>query len=159
MVGFWNKKERGDAAPGGEQQAASGSANSEESVVSAGFQAGQIDRAGEDSQKPLTPFLPGTIVQGKLSFSGPVKLEGQLSGEIFSSSAVIVSAEALVDGRLDVESLHVYGQVKGKVRTRLAVHVHAGGEVSAEVDAASLIIEEGGRFNGDCRMRVVSPRG
>lgn len=103
-------------------------------------------------EKMLAPFLPGTLIHGKLSFSGPVRIEGQLSGEVFSSSVLVVGESGVLDARSDVRALDIYGLVKGRVQARELIRVRASAQLAADIDTPLLIVEEGGQFNGACRM-------
>jgi cytoskeletal protein CcmA (bactofilin family) len=94
----------------------------------------------------------GTVVQGKLSFSMTVRIDGKLSGEISSSRAVIVGHGGEVDAQVEVATLIVIGKVRGDVRASERVEILAGGEVHGSVTTPVLLIEEGSVLNGMCTM-------
>ena len=94
----------------------------------------------------------GTLIQGKLSFDTPVRIDGKLSGEVFSSEALIVGPSGLVDAQLEVASLVVLGTLKGKVKATQQIEVYSGGKLEAEVITSSLKVEEGAHFSGKCSM-------
>lgn len=94
----------------------------------------------------------GTLIQGRLSFDTPVRIDGKLSGEVFSSEALIVGSSGVVDASLEVASLIVLGTVKGKVKASQRVEVYSGGRLEAEVVSPLLKIEDGAHFGGKCSM-------
>lgn len=94
----------------------------------------------------------GTLIQGRLSFDTPVRIDGKLSGEVFSSEALIVGSSGVVDAQLEVAVLIVMGTVKGKIKASQRVEVYAGGRLEAEVIAPVIKIEEGAHFGGKCSM-------
>ncbi len=94
---------------------------------------------------------PGTVIQGKLSFDTPVRMDGKLSGEVYSSRALIVGESGDVEAELDVAALVVLGAVKGNVKAAERIEILPGGSIDGDVTAPVLIIEEGGRFNGSCK--------
>lgn len=95
---------------------------------------------------------PGTVIQGKLSFDTPVRIDGKLTGEIFSSTALIVGPKGEIDASISVKSLIVLGKVKGKIKALDAVEVCPGGELDGDVRTNLFSVAEGSRFNGYCDM-------
>lgn len=93
---------------------------------------------------------PGTVIEGKFSFDGPVRVDGTLTGEINSSSALIVGEQAQVNGTISVGSLVVLGMVEGPVHAEELVEIKSGGQLDGDIVTAKLIVEDGGCFNGLC---------
>lgn len=97
----------------------------------------------------------GTVIQGKLSFDTPVRIDGKLSGEVLSSKAVIIGASGEMSADIDVGSLVVLGRVKGTIKASEKIEVFAGGSLEGEISAPALVIH-GGTFNGKCIMPHLS---
>lgn len=95
---------------------------------------------------------PGTEIEGKLRFDSPVRIDGTLTGEVSSTSALIVGPEAVVNANLNVGTLVIMGHVVGHVRAADLVEIKATGHLDADIFTAKLVIEEGGYFNGKCSM-------
>lgn len=93
---------------------------------------------------------PGTVIEGKFSFDGPVRVDGTLTGEINSSSALIVGEQAQINGNISVGSLIILGVVVGPVHASELIEIKSGGQLDGNIVTARLIIEDGGRFNGTC---------
>jgi cytoskeletal protein CcmA (bactofilin family) len=91
---------------------------------------------------------PGTIIQGKLSFDTPVRIDGKLSGEVFSSEALIVGSAAT----LKVASLIIMGKVKGNIIATERIELLAGGTLEGEVTTPVMHMDEAAIFNGRCTM-------
>ena len=94
----------------------------------------------------------GTVIQGKLSFDTPVRIDGKLSGEVFSSKALIIGKAGLIDAALEVASLIVMGAVRGKVKATERIEVWAGGSIEADLVTPVLVIDDGATFSGTCTM-------
>ncbi|NMC62498.1 MAG: polymer-forming cytoskeletal protein, partial [SAR324 cluster bacterium] len=71
----------------------------------------------------------GTVIQGKLTFDTPVRIDGKLSGEIFSTAALIVGREGVIDASVDVTTLIVLGAIKGPIRASERAEVYSGGSL------------------------------
>ena len=94
----------------------------------------------------------GTVIQGRLTFDTPVRIDGKLTGEIFSSAALIVGPSGVVDATVEVSTLIVLGSVKGVVKATDRVEVYAGGTLEGSVVTPVFIMERGCTFSGDCKM-------
>ncbi len=94
----------------------------------------------------------GTIIQGKLSFDTPVSIDGQLSGEVFSSTVLLVGTSGRVDAKIEASRLIVYGTVKGDIRATDCIELHSGATLEGKIVTPSLVIHEQSVFNGQCEM-------
>lgn len=94
----------------------------------------------------------GTIIQGKLSFDTPVRIDGKLSGEIFSSKVLIVGPAGLIDAKIEVAALIVLGSVKGDITATERVEIWTGATVEGKVRTSNLVIQEGSHFSGTSEM-------
>ncbi len=97
----------------------------------------------------------GTVIQGKLSFDMPVRIDGKLSGEIFSSRAIIVGVKGSVDARVEVAALIVQGKVKGSLKASERIEVYAGASVEGTLEAPVILVQEGAKVEGNC---LIGPR-
>ncbi len=102
--------------------------------------------------KARSALGPGTVIQGKLSFDSPVIMEGKLSGEVFSSEALIVGEKGEIQAQIKVKKLIVGGSVKGEIIATECVEILAGGRIDGDFTSPKFIVEDGGVFNGTCRM-------
>lgn len=101
-------------------------------------------------EEVLSALGAGTMIEGKLSFDTPVKIDGILRGDVTSNSALFVGEHASVNAKIRVGSLIVHGEVTGDVVVEDLVEIKAGGDLQADIKARRLIIEDGGSFNGRC---------
>jgi cytoskeletal protein CcmA (bactofilin family) len=94
----------------------------------------------------------GTVIQGKLSFDTPVRIDGRLSGEVYSSKALIVGKTGQIDAHLEVASLIVMGAVSGKIKATERIEIWSGGRLSADISTPVLVVAEGCFYSGACSM-------
>lgn len=94
----------------------------------------------------------GTVIQGKLSFDTPVRIDGKLSGEVYSSKALIIGPSGRIDAQLEVQTLIVLGQVFGTIKASERVEILGSGEISGDILTPVLVISEGCKFSGSCKM-------
>ena len=92
---------------------------------------------------------PGTVIHGKLSFDTPIKIEGKLNGELFSSRAVVVESAGEFEGNAQIETLIVLGKVTGHISAQ-KVELSTGASLTGELECKSLKMAEGASLNADC---------
>lgn len=118
------------------------------SVASSSVADAQTDRFG----KIRSALGPGTVIQGKLSFDTPVRIDGKLSGEVFSTDALIIGPSGSIDAQIEASHLIVMGVVKGTIKATKKIELLAGGRIESDVTTPALSMEEGSTFNGKCTM-------
>ena len=98
-----------------------------------------------------------TSFEGKLSFSGTVRLDGQFKGEIFSRGTLIVGDTAKLEATIRVGRLISSGEIKGSIIARERMEIRAPGKVLGDIVSPILTIDEGVIFEGTCKMREIPP--
>ena len=72
--------------------------------------------------------------------------------EIFSAVSLVVGEGALLDGKIDVGSVLIHGEVSGSIRAKDRIEMHAPAVVQSDITAQTLVIDEGVVFEGSCAM-------
>ena len=93
-----------------------------------------------------------TVFEGKISFKGVLRLDGKFDGKILESGTLIVGETAIVKGQFDVNTIFIHGLVEGEIYARERVEIHSTGKVYGNLLAPILTINEGGLFEGHCKM-------
>ncbi len=96
---------------------------------------------------------PGTVIEGKFTFESPVSIDGNLTGEVFSSSVLIVGEHANINAKIHVGSLVVLGRVNGEVRVKDLVEIKPSGHLEADIYTKRFVMDQGGFYSGVCKMR------
>jgi len=94
-------------------------------------------------------------VSGRLSFTTATRIEGRLRGELRSVDLLVVGPEAHVQAAVQAQVLVVLGEIQGDVTCTERIEIRQGGSVLGDITTRGLVIEEGGRFEGTCRMRAM----
>jgi cytoskeletal protein CcmA (bactofilin family) len=103
--------------------------------------------------KEVTTLLGrGSEFEGKLSFEGTVRIDGKLSGEIFSEDILIVGEGAEVKAEINVGAIVIEGTVHGNIHAKRSVEIHTPAKVRGNITTPSLFIEKGVLFDGNCQM-------
>lgn len=101
----------------------------------------------------LEAFLGvNTSFEGKMTFEGVARLDGKFDGEIFSRDALIIGETAVITAEIKVGTLIVDGQVSGNVSAASKIEIHSTGKLSGNITTPTLVVEESGMFDGNCKM-------
>jgi cytoskeletal protein CcmA (bactofilin family) len=113
----------------------------------------QNSSSGEHAASDVTTLLGrGSEFEGKLSFEGTVRIDGKLSGEIFTDDTLIIGEGAEVNAEINVGAVVIEGTVHGNVHAKRSVEIHTPGRVIGNISTPSLFIEKGVIFEGSCQM-------
>ena len=94
----------------------------------------------------------GSEFEGKLSFEGTVRVDGKLSGEIFTDDVLIIGEGAEVNAEISVGAIIIQGTVHGNIHAKRSVEIHTPARVRGNISTPSLFIEKGVVFDGQCQM-------
>src|SRR5262252_10609661 len=112
-----------------------------------------IGGSGNSGTGEVTTLLGrGSEFEGKLSFEGTVRVDGKLSGEIFSDDVLIIGEGAEVNAEINVGAIIIEGTVHGNIHAKRSVEIHTPGRVRGNIATPSLYIETGVVFDGQCQM-------
>jgi cytoskeletal protein CcmA (bactofilin family) len=93
-----------------------------------------------------------TLFEGKMTFEGVFRLDGKFEGEIFESGTLIVGEAASIKGKVGLNTIIINGIVEGEIYAKVRVEIHSTGKVYGNLYAPILTINEGGIFEGHCKM-------
>lgn len=104
--------------------------------------------------EPFTYVHHGTVIEGRLTATGRVRVHGTLRGDVNVAGVLEVATSGVVEcEHLTAHDVKVVGRV---VATRLEaagkVEIWKGGELVGDVFAAALDIEDGAHFTGRSEM-------
>jgi len=106
------------------------------------------------SKDEINAFLGrDTEFEGKLSFTGAVRIDGKLSGEIFSSGTLIVGESAVIKAQIHIADMVISGEVHGDIFAEKKIEITVPGKLFGNIKTPKLVLEEGVVFEGNCKMK------
>jgi cytoskeletal protein CcmA (bactofilin family) len=90
-------------------------------------------------------------VSGTLNFRAPVKIEGEVEGDI-SGDEIVITRGATVSARIAAARVLVAGTFSGELTATERVELTSTARVRCRLTTPSLILNEGAQFDGECRM-------
>lgn len=111
-----------------------------------------FSRPSSGSAAPATTIGPGLTVEGEISGTDSVLIEGTVKGRVALTAAVHVGASAVVEADIEVTEARIAGTVTGNVSGTERVEIAAEGRLVGDVKAPRLQIAEGATFKGHVDM-------
>src|SRR4051812_13429228 len=100
----------------------------------------------------------GTEIEGKITFTGTVMLNGRVHGEIVSNDILVVGDKGVINASIRAGVVEISGEVVGNVSASDRIELHANCRVYGDIDAPVVIIDEGALLEGQCRMTKGRPK-
>jgi cytoskeletal protein CcmA (bactofilin family) len=93
-----------------------------------------------------------TIFNGSLTFSGTVRVDGRMEGEVKTEDTLIVGETGILKADITAGNVICKGKIMGTIRAAQRVEIHANSEVVGNIVSPSLYVEVGALFDGQCDM-------
>ena len=74
-----------------------------------------------------------TEFEGKFSFSGAVRIDGKLSGEIISSGTLIIGESAVIKSQVHVADMIISGEVHGDIFAENKIEINVPGRLFGNI--------------------------
>ena len=94
----------------------------------------------------------GTSLNGDISSSGDIRIDGTLKGNIHCTAKVVIGANGKVEGDVYGQQADIMGVVNGTVNVKELLQLKGGSDVNGNISAGKLQIEPSANFNGQCHM-------
>jgi cytoskeletal protein CcmA (bactofilin family) len=94
----------------------------------------------------------GCTIRGELEFSTYFRVDGRVEGTVRSNSELVVGEGGAVEGEVEVGRCVIGGEVRGTIKATELVLLHASAKVYADINAPSLVMEDGAFLEGKVSM-------
>jgi len=91
-------------------------------------------------------------IVGNLKFSHDLIIDGKIEGEVVSDGNLTVGENAHGRGEIKTRSVTVFGKVDGNITVSDRCELKSNAELSGDIAAGTLSIEEGAVFMGSSRV-------
>jgi cytoskeletal protein CcmA (bactofilin family) len=94
----------------------------------------------------------GTRIEGNVSFSGGLRVDGEIKGNVSSekgvASTLVISEQARIEGQIDVAHVVINGTVVGPVSATDSLELQASARVTGDVEYHQLEMQQGAVVQG-----------
>lgn len=93
-----------------------------------------------------------TVIDGNVTFSGGMRIDGQVSGNVTAkageAATLVISEQGRVNGEINVSHLVVNGAINGNVTASEYLELHSRARVTGDVNYQTLEIQIGAILEG-----------
>jgi len=108
---------------------------------------------GSDKEGAATTVIAkGTTIEGKFQCSENVRLDGNIHGEVKVDKRFVMGEGSYVQGNIKARDAAIKGKIKGDVHVKEALHLMESAVIEGNITARTMIVEEGARYNGSCKI-------
>lgn len=94
----------------------------------------------------------GVKVEGKVTSSGSVRIDGIILGDIDSQGNVTIGELGEVTGKVNGQSITIGGKVQGSINSKEKLILESKADLKGDVYTKILVVEAGARFDGKSNM-------
>jgi len=105
-----------------------------------------------DQNGEVTIVGAGARLEGNVVSAGSLRIDGQVKGQINAEGDVALSPQSQVEADIRAQNVSVAGAFKGNIIVKEKAHLARGGRVDGNITSKTLVVEEGGIFNGQSIM-------
>ena len=111
--------------------------------------------AKSDPNHITTLIGNGCEFEGNMSTSTSTRIDGKLTGRITGENSIIIGQNGVVLGEVKAVDTVVHGRVEGAIESN-SLEIKRSGIVLGDIFIESLIVEDGGIYNGRCTMNEIT---
>jgi cytoskeletal protein CcmA (bactofilin family) len=101
---------------------------------------------------------PNITIEGTITGSEPVSIEGTVKGKISLSGTLHIGTKARVEATVHAKNVTIEGRLNGDVSADDKVELIASANVDGNIKAPKIIVAEGAKFRGSVDMGSAKPR-
>jgi len=109
------------------------------------------DKVALDQQSISTIISEGCSIEGNMKAPAFVRIDGQLTGEIYIDEGLILGERGVVTGNIKTKEMIVYGTVNGNI-TVSSLEIKSSGKINGDITTQILSVETGAVYNGSLSM-------
>ena len=106
---------------------------------------------GSSKSEETTIISRGVKIEGKITSSGNIRIDGEIQGDIFSESNITIGEDAKINGLINATIITIGGKVSGIVRAKDKLILNSKSNLKGDIFTKNLVIEEGAKFDGKCK--------
>lgn len=100
----------------------------------------------------LSRISAGTVIEGNMSCNGDVRVDGVISGTLYSSGKIVVGESAQISGTVLCNTVDFWGKMDGDIYVKDVMSLKNTAEVTGNIHVQKFQVEMGARINGSFKM-------
>ena len=99
---------------------------------------------------------PDLEVKGDINIKGDLLIYGKIDGDITCEGLVTTAKDSIVKGYIKTKFADISGQIEGDLEVQQKASLSSTAILHGNLLASILVIEEGAKFSGLCKMTTKS---
>lgn len=117
----------------------------------------KITKTKPQEAETMSLLSKGTKFSGNLNASNAIRVDGEIEGDVISTSKVVTGINSVITGSIEADEVVIGGMIYGSVKAKKSLTLQSTGKVEGDIRALELLIEKGGFFKGECEMNEMLP--
>ncbi len=114
---------------------------------------GAIKNYNGNNPSKRSVFSASSRLDGKLTGSETIIIEGRLDGEILVDGSLEITQNAKINGNIKADKLSIYGKVEGNIDVVESLLISREAVIHGDIKAGAVTIIPGAIINGQCLFR------
>ena len=106
----------------------------------------------DGKSEEITIISNGVKLEGKITTSGNIRVEGEIQGDIVSQSNVTIGENGQVNGKINASVIMIGGKVSGSVSAKEKLVLESKANLKGDIFTKILVVEAGAKFYGNSKM-------
>ncbi len=100
----------------------------------------------------ISRLAKGVTFTGELFSPSDIRIDGTVTGIIYSGGRVVVGETAVISGTIISTNLDFWGNFNGEMIVKDTISIKSTAVITGNLKVRRLEVEAGGQFNATCRM-------
>ena len=109
----------------------------------------------EANKGVIDTIAAGTVIEGNISSSKGIRIDGKVLGSINCQGKVVVGKNGVVEGNITCTNAEIEGELKSKISVEGLLRLRETAVLLGDIETGKLAIEPGASFTGNCKMGAV----
>ena len=106
----------------------------------------------ELSVNDVSRISAGTVINGEISSDCDIRIDGHVSGKVYSKGKVVVGTQASMKGAILCNNCDFWGTIDGDVYVKDVLNIKSSSKINGGVKVNKIQVEMGAQINGTCHM-------
>lgn len=93
-----------------------------------------------------------TLESASFKVEGTIRIDGTYNGKLIVNGDLVISETGVVNGDVEVNHALIAGKIDGNIICKNEIHLSQTAVVDGNISCFNLIVDNGGKFNGNCSM-------
>ena len=106
----------------------------------------------DGKSEEITIISNGVKLEGKITTTSNIRVDGEIQGDIVSQSNVTVGENGQVNGKINASVIMIGGKVSGSVSAKEKLVLESKANLKGDIFTKILVVEAGAKFDGKSNM-------